>query len=141
LQNILSKTVRTFTAYLAVMFVVYCSVGVCSQMMAKAPSMSGEAVSAHAHHQMDSAQHESSVVTKHCDDTASCDWNLNPLTDGMLVLDDSAFFFAYLVLAVALIWQSTSARSLGWRGYGFFRERFFQYTYPRLHLQQAVFLN
>lgn len=134
---------KAITALMLLMFVVYCSVGVCTSLQGGIPE--GElntatgGQSGHAHHHM-AEDPGSSLSINHCGDSESCEWSRNLVAEP--VLDAPAdFFFAYLLTAVSLIYLLSQILSGGRGQYAFAREQFFQYTYPRLHLQKAVFLN
>lgn len=133
-----SKRSRFITALLAVFFVVYCSVGVCTNLI---DTGSDQPHDKHAHHQMgDHSMHD--MQSGHCEGEGSCDWSLNSVSQTATLSDlENSFYFAYLIPVLALLIIALSTVLLQRRSYAFARERFYQHSYPRIHLQQAVFLN
>lgn len=131
---------KALTALMLLLFVVYCSVGVCTSLLNSfSQSEMGQEQSAHTHHQMSESAGLAEGMN-HCGDSESCEWSRNLVAEP--VLDVPAdFFFAYLLAAVSLVYLLSLILSRGRGLYAFARENCFQYTYPRLHLQKAVFLN
>ena len=137
-QN-LTKRTRFITAMLAVMFVLYCSAGVCTDLFSvdsNAPSNDP-----HAHHMSEHAGHEV-IAQSHCDSSESCEWSINPVSDQTSVFDaEAGFFLAYLISSTSLALMFYSLLQHQRRRYAYAQSNFYPPSYPRLHLQQAVFLN
>lgn len=135
----LTKRTRIITAFLAVVFVLYCSVGVCTDLFSggsTAPSND-----THAHHVAEHADHEV-INQSHCESADSCEWSINPVSDSTPLLDaEAGFFLVYLISATSLIFLFYALLRHQRRRYAFAQSNFFQSSYPRLHLQQAVLLN
>lgn len=150
MQVKLSQLHKAIAALVMLFFVVYCSVGVCTNMLSSSlpPVISDTAESDHAHHHRieSSGQIKSSGAVHqqagHCEESGSCEWSINPVADPVSSLDSpSGFFLAYLVTAVCLLFLFAPINLRRRLCYAFSRENFYQQSYPRLHLQKAVFLN
>lgn len=131
---------RTLAAIALLFFVVYCSVGVCTNWVG---SSSSELMTADSM-VMDHSQHQSGDAPmsdmSHCgSDESGCDWGRNLVADPVMDADPTtSFFVLFFISASALLvilWRQ--ARQHG----PFVRERFFLRGYPRLHVLHAVFLN
>lgn len=137
MQPILSKKNRMIAALCALLLVVYCSVGVCTNLLGSMQVVTDMAAMDHSHHNM-----SEEPQAEHCADMSGCDWSLNPVNDSLSSTDLAAdFFFAYVIAASVFImfgWLSTVRDR--WH-FAFARAQFYLLTYPRLHLQNAVFLN
>ena len=131
---------RTLAAIALLFFVVYCSVGVCTNWLGSSSSdlMAVDRV------MMDHSQHQSGDTPvsdmSHCgSDESGCDWGRNLVADPVQDADPSTSFFVLYILSASILlvmlWRQ--ARLFG----PFVRERVFLRGYPRLHLQYAVFLN
>lgn len=139
-----SQLRKATTALMMLFFVVYCSVGVCTNLLFTSSTQTaplGTAESAHAHHNM-VASAENTQQAGHCAEPESCEWSLNPVFDPVSSLDSQVgFFLAYLVAAVCTLFLFSPANLRRRLCYAFSSESGYQPTYPRLHLQKAVFLN
>lgn len=139
----LSQLHKAIAALLMLFFVVYCSVGVCTNMLSSVMStaQSAPAMSAHSHHhQME--HNDFMQQAGHCGESESCEWSLNPVSDPVSSMESQAdFFLAYLVTAVCLLFLFVPVKLRRRLCYAFSRENYFQQSYPRLHLQKGVFLN
>ncbi|MGH1462681.1 MAG: hypothetical protein ACRBB6_11640, partial [Neptuniibacter sp.] len=90
----LTKRNRIITAILAVVFVVYCSVGVCTDLI----SSSEPVDEAHAHHHMEGQMQQDILQQSHCDSSDSCQWSLNPVSNPVSFDELGAgYALAYLV--------------------------------------------
>lgn len=150
MQVKLSQLHKAIAALLMLFFVVYCSVGVCTNMLASSlpPVTPNTVESAHAHHHQmaTSGQVDNNGTGQqqagHCEESGSCEWSINPVADPVSSLDSPAgFFLAYLVTAVCALFLFSPVHLRRRLCYAFSRENFYQQSYPRLHLQKAVFLN
>ena len=132
-----TKQQRAITVVVLLFFLIVCSASICTNMLS--PLQGQPSVSEsheHAHHSM------SESTSNHCEQTESCEWSVNPVSNPASdVGSDAGFFFVYLVGAVASYMLLNLARRDSRRSYNFSLERPIQFTYPRLHIQQAVFLN
>jgi len=159
----ISKQSRLIAAFSLLFFVLYCSVGVCTNLFASSSSDSSSAGSsstvsvtmntatagtAHVDHSMhmgmSSDQSAGQVSLAHCDgQPKNCDWSLNPVVDPVAdATPDMTFFLQYLLSGVVLLFSILLAISLKLSySYSFVRERCRFSGVPRLHLQKAVFLN
>lgn len=116
---------------------IVCSASICTSMLS---SFQGQLTVSenheHAHHSMPES------ASNHCEQTESCEWSVNPVSNPTSDFgSDAGFFFVYLVGAVASYMLLNLARRESRRSYNFSLEQPIQFTYPRLHIQQAVFLN
>lgn len=93
---------------------------------------------------MSSDQSATNASLAHCDgQPKSCDWSINPVVDPVAdAIPDMTFFVQYLLSGIVLLFSVllSTAHKLSY-GYSFVRERCRFSGVPRLHLQQAVFLN
>lgn len=146
---VITAKTRTVAALALLFFVIYCSVGVCTNLFGSAGSGSATETtvaavdhSAHAGH---SAQAQQAELAAHCDSTEKpgCNWSLNPVADPVSDLDTGpAFFTFYLVATGALLLIVALYQLLsGPHRFAFAREQYYLCGYPRRHLQHAVFLN
>jgi hypothetical protein len=134
----LTKRNRIITAILAVVFVVYCSVGVCTDLISTAQPVDD----AHAHHHMEGQMQKDKLQQSHCDSSDSCQWSLNPVSDPVSFDEHGAgYFLAYLVSSATLILIVLSQSLKQRRRYAYALNNLYQPSYPRLHLQKSVFLN
>lgn len=154
----ISKQSRLIAAFSLLFFVLYCSVGVCTNLFASSlsdntfsvsvSSNTAAAGSSHSDHSMhmsmSSDQPATNASLAHCDgQPKSCDWSINPVVDPVAdAIPDMTFFLQYLLSGVVLLFSVllATAHNLSY-GYSFVRERCRFSGVPRLHLQQAVFLN
>ncbi|WP_415888976.1 hypothetical protein ACMXYV_13430 [Neptuniibacter sp. SY11_33] len=154
----ISKKSRLIAAFSLLFFVLYCSVGVCTNLFASSSSDSTPSVSLstnaalvgsnHSDHSMhtgmSSDQPAKNASLAHCDgQPKSCDWSINPVVDPVAdAIPDMTFFLQYLLSGVVVLFSIllVTAYKLSY-GYSFVRERCRFSGVPRLHLQQAVFLN
>ena len=141
---------RTLAACAALFFVLYCSIGVCTNWLeasgTQSSVMHAEMID-HSHHQASHTAHTSHVShdqplpdSAHCGGGESgCEWSRNLAVDPMQDADPAhSVFLIYLLAAsvmLAMLWRQV--RLVG----PYVRQRFFLRSYPRLHLQHAVFLN
>jgi hypothetical protein len=135
----LTKRTRFITAILAVMFVLYCSVGVCTDLF----SVDSSTISndPHAHHMTKHVEHDV-IPQSHCETSESCEWSINPVSDQTASFDaESGFFLAYLISSTSLMFMFYSLLQHQRRRYAYAQSHFYPPSYPRLHLQQSVFLN
>lgn len=139
-SNILTKRGRVIAAFSLLFFIVYCSAGVCTNLLS-VPVSDGVVVSG-----VDHSQHMStdSKFNEHCDNGGiSCEWSVNPVADP---IDDatplSSFFFLFALGVTTLLFNlRPDFRQRIVFLFAFARQQFFQRSFPRLHIQQAVFLN
>lgn len=135
----LTKRTRFITAILAVVFVLYCSAGVCTDLFSVDSTTSSD--NPHAHHMPEHAGHDVTPQS-HCETSETCEWSINPASDPTPSLDaESAFFLAYLISSSSLIFMFYALLQHQRRRYVFSQNHFYPPSYPRLHLQQSVFLN
>lgn len=133
----LTKRGRLIAVLSLLFFVVYCSVGVCTNLIGT--SERSIDVVDHSQHVM-----QVDIAPAHCETTpASCEWGVNPISDPLFDLQpSSSFFFLYIAavstLLISVLLLFTNSRHLL---FAFAKQQFFQRGYPRLHLQNAVFLN
>ena len=135
---------RTLAAIALLFFVVYCSVGVCTNWVGSSGMGAGSAPMNAENMMMDHSQHQSGDAPmsdmSHCgSDGSGCDWSRNLVADPMVDAEPSTSFFILFILSASvllvMLWRQI-------RHYGpFVRERFFLRGYPRIHLLNAVFLN
>ncbi|MGI1671503.1 MAG: hypothetical protein K6L74_14425 [Neptuniibacter sp.] len=134
----LTKRNRFITAILAVVFVVYCSVGVCTDLISTAEPVDD----AHAHHNMEGQVHQDILQQFHCDSSDSCQWSLNLVSDPVSFDElGTGYALAYLVSSATLILMVLSLSLKQRRRYAYALNNLYQPSYPRLHLQKSVFLN
>lgn len=145
----ISKQSRLIAAFSLLFFVLYCSVGVCTNLFSgsapsSTPIMNGEMVDHSMHTGMSSEQPINNGALAHCDgQPKSCDWSINPVVDPVAdAIPDITFFLQYLLTGVVLLFSvlQIAGHRLSY-GYSFVRERCRFSGVPRLHLQQAIFLN
>jgi len=142
------QTTRMLAALMALFFVLYCSVGVCTNWLQTSQSDRGMAqmeMMDHSQHQGTHAGHHAegkqpAPDNAHCGgDTNGCEWSRNLAVDPTQDADPAhSFFLLYFLaasLVLALLWRQV--RLVG----PYVRQHFFLRSYPRLHLQHAVFLN
>ncbi|MCP4598904.1 hypothetical protein, partial [Neptuniibacter sp.] len=106
MQVKLSQLHKAIAALLMLFFVVYCSVGVCTNMLSSSlpPVKSATAEPAHAHHHQMASSGTVQQQAGHCEESGSCEWSINPVADPVSSLDSPAgFFLAYLVTAVCAL--------------------------------------
>lgn len=153
----MSKQSKVIAAISLLFFVLYCSVGVCTNLfgssvdssssgsVSMSSAVSGADQADHSMHMgMSSDQPVDNASLAHCDgQPQSCDWSINPVVDPVAdAIPDMTFFLQYLLSGVVLLFSFllATAHKLSY-GYSFVRERCRFSGVPRLHLQQAVFLN
>lgn len=154
----ISKQSRLIAAFSLLFFVLYCSVGVCTNLFASSSSDGSSSVSVSAdtaalssnhsdhsmHMGMSADQPATNASLAHCDgQPKSCDWSINPVVDPVAdAIPDMTFFLQYLLSGVVLLFSVLLATSYKLSySYSFVWERCRFSGVPRLHLQQAVFLN
>ncbi|WP_286240063.1 hypothetical protein [Neptuniibacter halophilus] len=116
-------------------FIAYCTLGICTNLVSAMAGQNATQATEHQHHaQSDNAD------AAHCEQSKSCEWRSKLLTD-TLPDHNASFFFAYLITSISLLLSALGLRLSGSRRYAFARQQYFLRTYPRLHLQKAVFLN
>lgn len=141
-SNSLSKRSRIVAALSLLFFVVYCSVGVCTNLLnsiVKAPEGTSVAAAVdHSQHQMDSE-----TVPEHCQpESSGCQWSVNPVFDPVADAQPAtSFFFLYVTFASALLLSLLQRLQIGGSFFSFAREQFYQRSYPRIHIQKSVFQN
>lgn len=122
-------------------FVLYCSVGVCTSLLSPAPTSTSD-INPHSMHGMTSDM-SVTMMANHCDtQIESCDWSLNPVTDPVAdAAPDTSFFVLYLLISSTfLLSLLLLAKQLG-HLILFAQAKDYQRNYPRVHVQNAVFLN
>ena len=133
----LSKRGRVIAALSVLFFIVYCSAGVCTNLIGSVPPPVNSAID-HSQHNMDDQ------AVEHCSKAVSaCEWGTNAVAD---TLDDfvqsSLFFFLYISgLSVLLLRAGLHLNNRQRPVFSFARAQYYQQDYPRIHLQKAVFLN
>mgnify|MGYP001061800100 FL=1 len=143
-SNNLTKRSRTIAALSLLFFIVYCSVGVCTNLLGSTLSdASGSHVMAQG---MDHSQHtlNADIVSEHCaNGEVGCDWSVNPVADPATDAQPlSSFFFLYAIAFASLLLTLISGFRQGASfRFAFALQQFYQCGFPRLHLQKAVFLN
>lgn len=151
----LTKARQSIAALCMLFFVVYCSAGVCTNLIPSSLNGSSNSSSItlveasvhdeHAHHAVQKiVQQDTSPSTAHCESSGSsgCEWSVNPSSADIFSSEgDSPFFFHYMLITTALALM-VLLRQLGQHArFAFARSQFFPSGYPRLHLQKSVFLN
>lgn len=154
----LSKAKQSIAALCMLFFVVYCSAGVCTNLIPSSlngssnsssiTSVAASVQGGHAHH----AEHQiaqqgeqnAAPNSAHCESSGSsgCEWSVNPTSADIFSAEsESPFFFQYMLVTTALA-LAVLLRQLGQHArFAFARSQYFPSGYPRLHLQKSVFLN
>jgi hypothetical protein len=131
---------RILAAIALLFFVVYCSVGVCTNWVGSSnsdPVFTNDLIMDHSQHQSGDAPMSD---MSHCgSDESGCDWGRNLVADPVQDADPSTSFFVLYLLSASILLVMLW-RQLRLSG-PFVRERVFLRGYPRLHIQHAVFLN
>lgn len=149
MTNHLSRQNRVIATLGVLFFILYCSVGVCTNLIGGAGSGAAHQAAQDAESVMDHSQHAGfseaqSQLQSHCEsEPNSCEWSINPVSDPVSAADPVADYFVhYLTLTAALILvflSFFSHKRSSWLAS--LREQYYRHSYPRLHLQHSVFLN
>ncbi len=148
-NTMINKRNRTVASLLALLLVLYCSVGVCTSLLADIGVSTAVTVATdadpHAHHRTSSAASTTDGVSMaaHCAESeSSCNWSLNSIPDQLGASGADSLFYAFYpiaaltILLALLLWASQRSRRVAYDS-----DHLHQFNYPRLHLQKAVFLN